>query len=169
MEELKREIMAARRLRKKEDAKEQAKNDISTAEAAKEKEYRDRGDVLECGTCCDDLPTYKFTHCDGDNPHFLCFGCLQSYANTEIGNQRYALDCLHEEYVYLSLQTILPFKFSSWNICWEYIHILLIYKPTLTASPIVKPLTVCPLIVAARQRIAAKRNNELSIPKHSRP
>ena len=108
IEELKREIMAARRLRKKEDAKEQAKKDMSAAEAAKEKEYRDRGDVLECGTCCDDLPTYKFTHCDGDNPHFLCFGCLQNYANTEIGNQRYALECLHEEYVFLDLQIVLP-------------------------------------------------------------
>ena len=112
VEELKREIMAARRLRKKEDAKAQAKKDMSAAEAAKEKEYRDRGDVLECGTCCDDLPTYKFTHCDGDNPHFLCFGCLQNYANTEIGNQRYTLDCLHEEYVVLGLQIFVSFKFS---------------------------------------------------------
>ena len=61
---------------------------MSAAEATKEKAYRDRGEVLECGTCCDDLPTYKFTHCNGDNPHFLCFGCLQRYADTEIGNQR---------------------------------------------------------------------------------
>lgn len=96
VQELKREIMAARKLRKKEQAKQQTKKDVGAAEAAKEKEYRDRGDILECDTCCDDYPTYKFTHCDGDCPHFLCFGCLQRYADTEIGNQRYRLNCLHD-------------------------------------------------------------------------
>lgn len=96
VQELKREIMAARKFRKKEQAKQQTKKDISAAEAAKEKEHRDRGDILECDTCCDDYPTYRFTHCNGDCPHFLCFGCLQQYADTEIGNQRYRLNCLHD-------------------------------------------------------------------------
>lgn len=94
--ELKREIMAARKLRRKEEAKHETKKEVSAAEASKEKEYREKGDIMECGTCCDDYPTYKFTYCDGDNTHFLCFGCFQRYADTEIGNQRYTLDCLDD-------------------------------------------------------------------------
>ena len=93
---LKREIMAARKLRKKEEANQKTKKEVSAAAAAKEKEYRDRGEIMDCGTCCDDYPTYKFIHCDGDCPHFLCFGCLQRYADTEIGNQRYKLNCLDD-------------------------------------------------------------------------
>ena len=96
IQELKREIMAARKLRKKEEANRRTKKEVSAAAAAKEKEYRDRGEIMDCGTCCDDYPTYKFIHCDGDCPHFLCFGCLQRYADTEIGNQRYKLNCLDD-------------------------------------------------------------------------
>ena len=96
IQELKREIMAARKLRRKEEADQKIKKEVSAAAAAKEKEYRDRGEIMDCGTCCDDYPTYKFIHCDGDCPHFLCFGCLQRYADTEIGNQRYKLGCLDD-------------------------------------------------------------------------
>ncbi|KAL8785456.1 MAG: hypothetical protein Q9195_008633 [Heterodermia aff. obscurata] len=96
IQELKREIMAARKLRRKEEANQKTKKEVSAAAAAKEKEYRDRGEIMDCGTCCDDYPTYNFIHCDGDCPHFLCFGCLQRYADTEIGNQRYKLNCLDD-------------------------------------------------------------------------
>lgn len=96
IQELKREIMAARKLRRKNEANQKTKKEVSAAAAAKEKEYRDRGEIMDCGTCCDDYPTYRFIHCDGDCPHFLCFGCLQRYADTEIGNQRYKLDCLDD-------------------------------------------------------------------------
>ena len=96
IQELKREILAARKVRRKEEANQKTKMEVSAAAAAKEKEYRDRGEIMDCGTCCDDYPTYNFVHCDGDCPHFLCFGCLQRYTDTEIGNQRYKLNCLDD-------------------------------------------------------------------------
>lgn len=76
-------------------AKRQLERDAVEAEAAIEKSYRDKGDVLECQCCFDSYPMNKITHCDGDEPHFFCLECAESNAKNDIGNTRYKLSCMH--------------------------------------------------------------------------
>ena len=94
IEELKREIIAARRTRKKEESKQRNQTLADEAEAKREKEARDKGDVIECDICTDTKPFYKFVHCSGDVPHFSCGECLQNHVAALIGDQRYQLECL---------------------------------------------------------------------------
>lgn len=64
------------------------------AEKAKEKEFRDRGDVMECSLCFDPTPIYKVIHCNSEKAaHVTCFDCINEQARSCIGDQKWELLC----------------------------------------------------------------------------
>lgn len=75
-------------------AKRQIKKDAAVAEAEIEQEYRKNGDVLECLCCFESYPINKLTHCNGEELHFFCLECAETYAKNEIGSLRYELTCM---------------------------------------------------------------------------
>ena len=62
--------------------------------AANEQEERDRGQVMECGCCFDDIPMSKITHCNGETAHFFCYDCARMNAENDIGSNKYGLQCM---------------------------------------------------------------------------
>ena len=74
--------------------KHRAEKDAAQAEEAKDKEHRQKGEVMECGCCFDTITILKVTHCNGEEPHFFCLDCAQSNAKNDIGNSRYELRCM---------------------------------------------------------------------------
>lgn len=148
--ELKQEIQAARKRRKKEDAKRQIIKDAAAAEAAIDKEYRDNGDVLECQCCFDTYPINKITHCDGDEPHFFCLECAESNAKNEIGNSRYKLTCMDGSGCKASFsreqkQRFLDVKsFETLERIQQQAELKLADLPNLTACPFCNFAAICP-------------------------
>ncbi|KAI4263099.1 MAG: hypothetical protein L6R42_001737 [Xanthoria sp. 1 TBL-2021] len=92
--ELQKELEAARAQRKKLQTQRQIKRDAIAAEAAEEQELRDNKQVLECGSCFDEVPINKITFCNGDEPHSACFECATTWVKTKIGESRYQLPCI---------------------------------------------------------------------------
>ncbi|KAL8912545.1 MAG: hypothetical protein Q9171_002486 [Xanthocarpia ochracea] len=92
--ELQKELDAARAQRKKLQTQRQIKRDASAAEAAEEKELRDNKQVLECGSCFDEIPINKIAFCNGDEPHSACFECATTWVKTKIGESRYHIPCI---------------------------------------------------------------------------
>jgi hypothetical protein len=52
-----------------------------------------KGHTAECQACFDDLPMNRQVHCHGDEPHFTCFSCIQTYIKTEVGDSRCRVLC----------------------------------------------------------------------------
>ncbi|SLM40238.1 hypothetical protein LPUS_10983 [Lasallia pustulata] len=94
VEELRREIHAARKKRRKDDDKRQLQKAKEDAEAAEDAEYERSGDVMECQCCFSSTPFHKATHCSGDEPHFFCLECAKNYAASELGKQKWKLSCM---------------------------------------------------------------------------
>ncbi|KAI4219412.1 MAG: hypothetical protein L6R36_008339 [Xanthoria steineri] len=92
--ELQKELEAVRAQRKKLQTQRQIKRDAIAAEAAEEQELRDNKQVLECGSCFDEVPINKVTFCNGDEPHSACFECATTWVKTRIGESRYQLPCI---------------------------------------------------------------------------
>lgn len=51
------------------------------------------GRTAECQACFDDLPMNRQIHCHGDEPHFTCFSCIETYIKSEIGDSRCRVLC----------------------------------------------------------------------------
>lgn len=68
--------------------------DAKRAEKAMELESIARGEVMECGCCCETVTITKMTHCNGEEPHFFCLDCARKNANNDIGNSQYKLCCM---------------------------------------------------------------------------
>lgn len=52
-----------------------------------------KGRTAECQACFDDLPMNRQIQCHGDEPHFTCFSCIETYIKTEIGDSRCRVLC----------------------------------------------------------------------------
>ncbi|KAL8769461.1 MAG: hypothetical protein Q9209_004522 [Squamulea sp. 1 TL-2023] len=115
--ELQNELEAARAQRKKFQTQRQIKRDAEAAEAAEEKELRDNKQVIECGSCFDEVPINKITFCNGDEPHSACFECVTTWVKTKIGESRHQVPCIvdagcrasysrHERTRFLDIRTI---------------------------------------------------------------
>jgi hypothetical protein len=90
---LEEELAAARKraqadrvIRDEEKAKKRAEDDNLRRSIAK-------GRTAECQACFDDLPTNRQVHCHGDEPHYTCFSCIETYIKTEIGDARCRVLC----------------------------------------------------------------------------
>ena len=53
----------------------------------------ERGETAECSACFDDLPMNRQVHCDGEVAHFTCFGCIETYIKSEVGEARCRVLC----------------------------------------------------------------------------
>jgi TRIAD3 protein (E3 ubiquitin-protein ligase RNF216) len=77
---------ADRVVREEERMKKRAEDDNLRRAIAK-------GRTAECQACFDDLPMNRQIHCHGDEPHFTCFSCIETYVKTEIGDSRCRVLC----------------------------------------------------------------------------
>lgn len=71
-----------------------AAGDAERVEEAKELEHIARGEVMDCGCCCETVTIPNLTHCNGEDPHFFCLDCARKNANNDIGNSQYKLCCM---------------------------------------------------------------------------
>jgi hypothetical protein len=74
------------------DAKK-LKKQIEAAELQNEREHAKAGTLLECQCCFSDAPVNRMIPCEGEIPHFFCFKCLKTSAETQIGLMKYELSC----------------------------------------------------------------------------
>jgi TRIAD3 protein (E3 ubiquitin-protein ligase RNF216) len=88
------EELTAARKRAQEDCK---KREDERIRKRVEEENRRRamkdGRTAECQACFDDLPMNRQVHCHGDEPHFTCFSCIETYIKSEIGDSRCRVLC----------------------------------------------------------------------------
>jgi TRIAD3 protein (E3 ubiquitin-protein ligase RNF216) len=93
--EILREMDAARRIRRKADAKRQAERLLELEEEENVRKAEADGTMSECGCCFGDFPLNRMVHCDNEEVmHWFCRGCARTSAETEIGNSRYHLKCM---------------------------------------------------------------------------
>ena len=92
--EILREFKAARRVRKKAEAKRQAELLAEIEEQKNIRKAEAEGTMAECGCCFGDFPLNRMIHCDNNTLHFFCRGCAKQNADTEIGNSKYELRCM---------------------------------------------------------------------------
>jgi TRIAD3 protein (E3 ubiquitin-protein ligase RNF216) len=89
-----RELQAARRVRRKADAKRASERQAELEEEANLLRAQEEGTTQECGCCFGDYPLNRMVHCDNDEMHWFCRGCAKRNAETEIGNSKYELNCM---------------------------------------------------------------------------
>jgi len=93
--EILRELQAARRVRKKADAKRNAERQLELDEKENILKAQAEGTMSECGCCFGDFPLNRMVHCDSEDVlHWFCRGCARQTAETEIGNSKYQLHCM---------------------------------------------------------------------------
>ena len=92
--EVLKELQAARRIRKKADAKRQAELQAMIEEENNLKKAMAEGTMTECGCCFGDFPLNRMIHCDNEVLHFFCRACAKQTADTEVGNSKYELHCM---------------------------------------------------------------------------
>lgn len=88
------ELQAARRIRRKAEAKREAELLAEQNEKANEEIAQVEGTMQECGCCFGDYPLNRMVHCDADTLHWFCKSCTKQTADTEIGNSKYILRCM---------------------------------------------------------------------------
>jgi len=89
------ELKAARRVRRKAEAKREEEHQYELSEAENRAKAIGEGNMLECGCCFDDHPMNRMVHCNSDEQfHWFCRGCARQNAETEIGESRYLLKCM---------------------------------------------------------------------------
>jgi TRIAD3 protein (E3 ubiquitin-protein ligase RNF216) len=92
--EVLRELQAARRKKRKTEAKLQAERLFKIEEEKNLLRAQAEGTMSECECCFSDAPLNRMVHCDSDPMHFFCRQCATSTAETEIGNSKYILSCM---------------------------------------------------------------------------
>jgi TRIAD3 protein (E3 ubiquitin-protein ligase RNF216) len=92
--EVLKELRAARRIRKKADAKHQGEIEANIEEALNLQKSIDEGTMAECGCCFGDFPLNRMIHCDNELLHFFCKACAKQTADTEVGKSKYELHCM---------------------------------------------------------------------------
>jgi TRIAD3 protein (E3 ubiquitin-protein ligase RNF216) len=93
--EILQELQAARRIKKKAEAKRQAERQLELDEEENVRKAEAEGTMQECGCCFGDFPLNRMIHCNNDEVlHFFCRGCARQSAETEIGASKYQLFCM---------------------------------------------------------------------------
>jgi TRIAD3 protein (E3 ubiquitin-protein ligase RNF216) len=93
--EILRELQAARRIRKKAEAKLQAELQTKLEEEENVRRAEAEGTMSECGCCFCEYPLNRMVHCNHEVlMHWFCRGCAKQNADTEIGNSKYHLGCM---------------------------------------------------------------------------
>lgn len=88
------EELAAARKRAHEDCKRREEERIKKRVEADNLRFSiASGRTAECQACFDDLPMNRQIHCHGDEPHFTCFSCIETYIKSEIGDSRCRVLC----------------------------------------------------------------------------
>ncbi len=88
------ELQTARRIRRKEEARQQAQLDTQRLEKENVQHAMDNGLMGECGCCYGDYPLNRLVHCNGDAQHQFCRDCARRNAETEIGKSKFELHCM---------------------------------------------------------------------------
>ena len=92
--EVLKELQAARRIRKKADARRQEERDMELEEEANTRRAEADGTMGECGCCYCDYPMNRMVHCGGEVLHWFCRNCARMTAEVEIGKSKYELLCM---------------------------------------------------------------------------
>lgn len=93
-----RELAAARRKREVIEEKQRVVNATALAEQENETTAQREGTMQECGCCCSEYPMNRMLICenpDASAQHWLCWTCVKTYVETEIGQSRHKLVCFH--------------------------------------------------------------------------
>ncbi|KAF9426239.1 hypothetical protein BGZ94_006776 [Podila epigama] len=77
--------------------KDKLAKELAEIEKAEEEErnlqyYTERGELVECGCCYDDVPPNRTASCD--EGHLFCLSCSRRGAEVELGYQRTVLKCM---------------------------------------------------------------------------
>ena len=91
---LKREYEAVKKKVSKEDAARLKKRQEAEEDATLDKKAFDEGDTKECECCFSDAVIRKMIHCDGDEPHFFCYECLQRHVQAQLDLQKHNILCM---------------------------------------------------------------------------
>jgi TRIAD3 protein (E3 ubiquitin-protein ligase RNF216) len=84
------EFLAARVVRNGKDV-------IKAAEIEEEQNItraKMHGEMADCGCCFEEFPLNRMVHCEGQEVHWFCRGCMTQQAETTIGYSKYDLSCL---------------------------------------------------------------------------
>jgi TRIAD3 protein (E3 ubiquitin-protein ligase RNF216) len=92
--EVLKELQAARRIKKKADARREVERQKEREEEDNVRKAEAEGTMTECGCCCCDYPLNRMVHCDGDEMHWFCRNCARTTAEVEIGKSKYELRCM---------------------------------------------------------------------------
>ncbi|KAF5678803.1 hypothetical protein FHETE_1044 [Fusarium heterosporum] len=88
------ELQAARLIQSDRTEKERVK---ALAEDVERRNFEDaeaKGELTECGCCFVDIPQNRLVHCDGDVTHSFCVDCTRRNAETQVGLEKYQMECL---------------------------------------------------------------------------
>jgi len=88
------ELKAARRVRRKAEAKRAAERLAEVAEEENTRQAERDGTTGECSCCCGDYPLNRMVHCNGHVEHLFCRQCALKNAETLVGNSKYELTCM---------------------------------------------------------------------------
>ncbi|KAF2094612.1 hypothetical protein NA57DRAFT_80411 [Rhizodiscina lignyota] len=92
------ELQAARKRRDQEAAKKQEADAVARAEEENIRKAQKENLMQECGCCYGDHPLNRMIACnnrDVESIHWLCYGCVKTYVETEIGLSRHNVVCFH--------------------------------------------------------------------------
>lgn len=87
------ELAAARKRAQEDRARRLDEVTRKRAEADNLRRAIAAGSTAECQACFDDLPMNRQVHCHGDEPHFTCLTCIETYIKSEIGDARCRILC----------------------------------------------------------------------------
>lgn len=89
------EIQAAQQHILRRDIKNKTKAEAEAKEARNLEYHRANKSLVECGVCFDsEIPINRATTCQGETTHFFCFTCVNSLAESQIGQMKYKMLCM---------------------------------------------------------------------------
>lgn len=92
------ELAAAKHKLEVETARTEKANAKTKAEEENERQAERDGTLQECGCCCIERPMNRMVICENrevTSPHWLCFSCIKTHVETEIGQSRHKIVCIH--------------------------------------------------------------------------
>ncbi|KAG5658341.1 hypothetical protein KAF25_010522 [Fusarium avenaceum] len=92
--ELMKELQAARLVRSDAAEKDRVKTLAKETERRNFEAAEARGELVECGCCFADVAPNRLVYCNGDVTHSFCLDCCRRNAETQIGLEKYGLECL---------------------------------------------------------------------------
>ncbi|KAL9622586.1 MAG: hypothetical protein Q9160_003083 [Pyrenula sp. 1 TL-2023] len=77
-----------------ESERRQRQRETEDFEAANLSQAQQDNALVECQVCFDPFPINRSISCEGEEIHFFCYGCVESFAKMQIGLMRHAMDCM---------------------------------------------------------------------------